>query len=117
MRQVTRNMSGVVGQMDKAMQSMNLEQISMVMDKFEQQFEDLDVQTQYMDGAMQTSTSMSTPQHEVDLLMQQVAEEHGLELNMELLGVPSTQLVGGPVGEKVQEASDLDARLTKLRNP
>ena len=56
------------------------------MDKFESQFEDLDVQTQVMEGAMGQTTTMTTPQEEVDSLMQQVADEHGLELDMELPG-------------------------------
>ncbi|KNE59180.1 hypothetical protein AMAG_03505 [Allomyces macrogynus ATCC 38327] len=113
MRKVTQSMTGVVKQMDKAMASMNLEQISAVMDKFEQQFEDMDVQTGYMEGAIAQSTAMTTPQTEVDSLMQQVADEHGLELNMELGTVPTTAL-----GEKAQEkeADELTARLAKLRN-
>ncbi|ORZ39185.1 chromatin modifying protein 1b [Catenaria anguillulae PL171] len=115
MRQVTANMAGVVKQMDKAMAAMNLEQISMVMDKFEQQFEDLDVQTQYMEGAMGNSTAMSTPQVEVDSLMQQVADEHGLELNMELgASVPATSL-GATEADSVKQ-DELTARLAKLRN-
>lgn len=39
MRQVTGSMTAVVKNMDRAMQDMNLEKISMVMDKFETQFE------------------------------------------------------------------------------
>jgi charged multivesicular body protein 1 len=31
------------------------------MDKFEQQFEDLDVKTRYMEGAMNATTATSTP--------------------------------------------------------
>lgn len=50
MRNVTGSMRNVVRGMDKAMQHMNLEQISGVMDKFEQQFEDLDVQSGYMEN-------------------------------------------------------------------
>ncbi|KNE57998.1 hypothetical protein AMAG_04827 [Allomyces macrogynus ATCC 38327] len=113
MRKVTQSMTGVVKQMDKAMASMNLEQISAVMDKFEQQFEDMDVQTGYMEGAIAQSTAMTTPQSEVDSLMHQVADEHGLELNMELGAAPTTAL-----GDKAQEkeADELTARLAKLRN-
>lgn len=43
MGQVTDSMKGVVKGMDKGLQSMNIEEISATMDKFEQQFEDLDV--------------------------------------------------------------------------
>ncbi|CAH1767617.1 17351_t:CDS:2 [Entrophospora sp. SA101] len=84
MQKITGSMASVVKGMDKAMESMNLEKISMVMDKFESQFEDLDVQSQYMEGSMGNSTAVSTPQEDVDLLMQQVADEHGLELSQQL---------------------------------
>ena len=55
------------------------------MDRFESQFESLDVQTNVMGDAMQSSTTMSTPQNEVDSLMSQVAEEAGIELNQNLI--------------------------------
>ena len=43
MNQVSAGMKGVVRGMDKSLASMNIEQLSKVMDKFESQFEDLDV--------------------------------------------------------------------------
>ena len=43
--QVTKNMDGVVKALDKALNSMDLEKVSSVMDKFEKQFEDLDVRS------------------------------------------------------------------------
>lgn len=54
-------------------------QVQTLMDRFETQFENLDVQTQVMEGAMQDSSTLSTPQNEVDSLMQQVADEAGWE--------------------------------------
>ena len=51
-KRVTSSMQGVVKAMDSAMKSMNLEKISNLMDKFEKEFEDLDVQTSVMEGAM-----------------------------------------------------------------
>jgi charged multivesicular body protein 1 len=77
-------MASVVKGMDRAMESMNLEKISMVMDKFETQFEDLDVQTSYMEGTIGATTASATPQDQVDSLMQQVADENGLEVNHRL---------------------------------
>lgn len=56
----------------------------MVMDKFETQFEDLDVQTSYMEGTMGATTASATPQDQVDLLLQQTAEENGIEMNHQL---------------------------------
>ena len=75
------------------MKSMNLEKISSLMDNFEKQFEDLDVQTSVMEGAMSQSTATNIPQDSVDVLMRQAADEAGLELNMELPG-PAQQSVG-----------------------
>ncbi|KAG5457468.1 MAG: vacuolar protein-sorting-associated protein 46 [Olpidium bornovanus] len=113
MRKVTSSMAGVVKGMDKAMESMNLEQISLVMDKFEGQFEDLDVQTGYMENAMGGATTLTTPQDEVETLMQQVADEHGLELKHEMGLAPSTTPV---VEVQVQEQDHLSQRLAALRN-
>ncbi|KAH9026096.1 vacuolar assembly protein DID2 [Lactarius hengduanensis] len=84
MRQVTGNMTSVVKGMDKAMETMNLERISLVMDKFESQFSDLDVQTSYMEDAMGSTTAVSTPQDQVDSLMRQMAEEADIQLQQDL---------------------------------
>lgn len=70
-------MGGVVKAMDAAMKSMNLEKISALMDKFENQFEDLDVQSSYMDNTMSQTVTTSIPQNDVDNLMLQVADEAG----------------------------------------
>lgn len=70
-------MAGVVKAMDAAMKSMNLEKISGLMDKFENQFEDLDVQSSYMENTMSQTVTTSVPQNDVDYLMQQVADEAG----------------------------------------
>lgn len=70
------------------------------MDKFEQQFETLDVQTNVMGDAMQSTTTMTTPQQQVDALMQEVADEAGIELNMNL---PQAQ--AGTVGVGASTAS------------
>lgn len=85
------------------------------MDKFESQFEDLDVQTQYMENAMGNQSALTTPQDEVDTLMHQVADEHGLELNMSLKETPST-LLGQTVKEnEAKEQDELSERLRALR--
>lgn len=45
MKQVTKNMGSVVKTLEKAINSMELQKITAVMDKFESQFEHLDVHT------------------------------------------------------------------------
>lgn len=99
--------------MDAAMKGMNLEKISGLMDKFEQQFEDLDVQSNVMESTMNSTVTTSIPQNEVDNLMQKVADEAGLDIQLELpSGVTST------IGASTQVASEQDElsqRLAKLR--
>lgn len=47
------------------------------MDRFETQFENLDVQSQVMENTMCNSSTLTTPQGQVDSLMQEVADEAG----------------------------------------
>merc|ERR1712002_829755 len=83
-KKVSKSMEGVVKGMSAAMKSMNLEKISSLMDNFEKEFEDLDVQTSVMEGAMSQTTATNVPQDAVEQLMKQQADEAGLELNMDL---------------------------------
>nr|KIR86736.1 charged multivesicular body protein 1 [Cryptococcus tetragattii IND107] len=115
MRSVTNSMGSVVKGMDKAMESMNLERISLVMDKFESQFADLDVQTSYMESTMSDTTAMATPQDQVDSLMQQVADEAGLEIQHGL-GEAKVPAKEPTLGEATKEEdSNLAERLRALR--
>ncbi|KAJ2725826.1 hypothetical protein GGI07_001033 [Coemansia sp. Benny D115] len=107
MQQVVKSIGGTVKMMDRAAQSMNLEQISLVMDAFEKQFEDLDVQTGYMEGAVGGTTALDMPQDEVDSLIQRVADEDGLELNAELASMEAPQYL--------PDEAELSERLAKLR--
>merc|ERR1719331_266887 len=62
MQQVTKSMGSVVKGMDKVLGSMNVEQISKVMD----------VRSEYVEGAMNSSTTAVMPEEQVDELMQMV---------------------------------------------
>ncbi|GCB70532.1 hypothetical protein scyTo_0010796 [Scyliorhinus torazame] len=77
MGKVTKSMAGVVKSMDMTLKSMNLEKISALMDKFEHQFETLDVQTQQMEDTMSSTTTLTTPQNQVDSLLHEMADEAG----------------------------------------
>jgi charged multivesicular body protein 1 len=119
MNQVTASMKGVTMGMTKSMAAMNVDQLSKIMDQFERQFEDLDVRSQYMEGAMNATTATSTPGDQVDTLIQQVADANNLEL-----GEAFTE--AGPVGKKVPKPEtaaatgipedSLEARLANLRS-
>lgn len=82
------------------------------MDKFESQFENLDVQTEYIENSMGQTTALTTPGDQVDELMQQVAEENGLELQMEMPG--TSNITMGTAVPK--ERNELEERLAKLRS-
>ncbi|XP_025423909.1 charged multivesicular body protein 1b [Sipha flava] len=111
-RKVTQSMGGVVKAMDAAMKSMNLEKISSLMDKFENQFEDLDVQSSYMDNTMSQSTTTAVPQGDVENLLQQVADEAGLELKLEL---PTNPQSLSSLSSTTTEQDELTQRLARLR--
>ncbi len=113
MRNLTNSIGSVVSSMEKAMQSMNLEQMSKIMDKFEGVFEDMDVRTSYMESGMDRTTTLMTPQDQVDELVQQVADENGLELQMALPGASAGILSSANMDKEDQE---LTQRLAQLRN-
>jgi len=112
-QKVTQSMGGVCKAMESAMKSMNLEKISTLMDKFEREFENLDVQSQVMESTMSNTSTLTTPQGEVDSLMQMVADEAGLELNMDLPQAQSTSIAGS--SQASTEQDELSQRLAKLR--
>lgn len=83
------------------------------MDKFETQFEDLDVATGYYENATSQATAIGTPQDDVDNLMCKVADEAGVELG-DKMKAPETGLPVAKVGEEREEG--LGERLRALRN-
>ncbi|KAK3086486.1 hypothetical protein FSP39_019067 [Pinctada imbricata] len=115
MKGIVKNMEGVTKALDKAMSSMDLEKVEQVMQKFEKQFEDIDVRTSTLEDAMGTATTLSTPQDQVEALMKEVAEENGLEIMDQLkdLSAPSASIKSNPEREK---EDDLSRRLQALRN-
>mmetsp|Transcript_12005 Transcript_12005/g.32543 ORF Transcript_12005/g.32543 Transcript_12005/m.32543 type:complete len:136 (-) Transcript_12005:589-996(-) len=114
--QITKSMGSVAKTMGKTLGSMNLEKISMTMEKFEKEFENLDVQASFVESAMGTTTAMATPQEEVDGLIQQVADEHGLEVSDELGTQGTLKNPSSAVKSKASEDDELMARLNALKN-
>jgi len=117
MYMLTKNMGSVVKGMDKVVGAMDTEEIGLAMDKFEKQFEDMDVRAAYMEGAIGKSTAMSTPVEEVDALMHMVADEHGLNLAGQLddAGAMGTHTqADAAVAAAAPAPGSLDARLAAL---
>eukprot|EP01116_Phalansterium_solitarium_P006636 TRINITY_DN18971_c0_g1_i1.p1 TRINITY_DN18971_c0_g1~~TRINITY_DN18971_c0_g1_i1.p1 ORF type:complete len:201 (-),score=83.97 TRINITY_DN18971_c0_g1_i1:411-1013(-) len=113
MRCVTGSMANIVKGMSKAMESMDMIKITQVMDAFEKQFEDLDVQSEYVENAMSQSTSLTTPADQVDLLIQQVADEHGLEISDKLGTIVPSKVT--TVEKAATEQDELLDRLNRLK--
>ncbi|GBG28184.1 Charged multivesicular body protein 1 [Hondaea fermentalgiana] len=115
MGRLSKTMTKTVAGMDKTLKSMDVEKIGKVMDKFEANFEDLDVRSAYMTEAMDSTTAGVTPESEVSELIQMVADEHGLQVAGDLddAGVVSTKT---PAAKETEGASDLEARLAALNS-
>lgn len=114
MQDVSKAMGQVVKGMGAAMKSMDPEKIAKTMETFEQQFEDMDVRSGYMESTMESTTAMTTPPEQVDSLIQMVAEEAGLKVAGELDNA-------GPVGSGVPQQNaapaeaDYEARMAALK--
>jgi charged multivesicular body protein 1 len=113
-KRVTQSMTGVVKAMESAMKSMNLEKVQNLMDRFEKDFEDLDVQAATMEGSMSSSTTLTVPQGQVDALIQEAADKAGLEIGMEMPSA-ETASIGTKAPASVAENDELSRRLAALR--
>ena len=85
-----------------------------MMDQFEKEFEDLDVQTSVMEGAMSQTTATNIPTDSVDVLMKQAADEAGIELSHELPSA-ATNTIGTAQQVATSEQDELSQRLARLR--
>ncbi|CAJ0946674.1 unnamed protein product, partial [Mesorhabditis belari] len=115
-KRVTSSMQGVVKAMESAMKSMNLEKVQQLMDRFERDFENLDVHTATMERTMDGTTVLTAPKSQVDSLIQEAADKAGIELNAELPQSVPTAAPSLPSSASVAENDELTQRLAALRN-
>ena len=88
-------------------------QLAKIMDQFEKQFEDTDVRTGYLEGAIASTTASATPQEMVDSLIQETADAHNLELGTML---DDAGMVGNKLpAVEAPAANDLEQRFAQLR--
>uniref|UniRef100_A0A8P0TM98 Charged multivesicular body protein 1A n=2 Tax=Canis lupus familiaris TaxID=9615 RepID=A0A8P0TM98_CANLF len=114
-KKVTKNMAQVTKALDRALSTMDLQKVSAVMDRFEQQVQNLDVHTAVMEDSMSSATTLTTPQEQVDSLIMQIAEENGLEVLDQLNQLPEGASAVGESSVRSQE-DQLSRRLAALRN-
>jgi charged multivesicular body protein 1 len=116
MQKVTGSMAQITKTMGKVLQTMKLDKIQETMDKFEKAFEDTDVMSATVTGAMDSSTSMATPQSEIEDLMKEVADENQLEYG-EAMARPQQASVAQPQAAAANEDDELLRRLNELKAP
>lgn len=118
MQMVTKSMGMMVKGMDKILGQMNPEAISRLMDKFEQQFETMDVNADTMESAIGSTMATTAPEDEVNGLLNQIADEHGLDIKQHLdskaLKQPTPQVAAKVKEDNDSETAELEARLAKL---
>lgn len=142
MGQVNKNMVGIVNSLGRALKNAPLDRMVAVsfvmpsvmpsapvitapydayslalillqtMNTFEKQFENLDVQTGVMNDAMNQQAALATPPEQVNMLLQQIADENGLEVR---LGLPQASSAAVPATAQKEEDGTLASRLASLR--
>ncbi|KAI3802724.1 hypothetical protein L1987_30865 [Smallanthus sonchifolius] len=113
MNTIRKSMGSIVKSLESTLATCNLQKMSKTMDQFERQFVNMEVQAEFMESSMAGSTSLSTPESEVNSLMQQVTDDYGLEV---YVGLPQPAAHAMPMksSEKVDE-DDLSMRLAELK--
>ncbi|KAF6036693.1 CHMP1A [Bugula neritina] len=115
MKGVVKNLGVVTKGLDRAMASMNLEEVEKTMSKFETQFEDLDVRESTMEQAMGAAFAMSAPANQVEDLMKEVAAENDLDITEQLKDLHPGQSTLEASASAAKE-DNLSRRLAALRN-
>jgi len=113
MMTINKSMSSIVKALDSTLATGNLQKMSETMDQFEAQFVNMEVQSQFVENAMAGSTSLSTPEDQVNTLMQQVADDYGLEVSV---GLPQAAGHAIPTKPEKVEEDDLSRRLAELKS-
>jgi len=120
MATVTSSMNEVTTGLGVALDNMDVHAIAGVMDKFEHQMEDLDVQAGFVGETMAEATvGGAAAGDDVDALMAQVAEEHNLKVADQLTAgmVPVGGGIASAAADEDKRAETLEARFAALSAP
>ena len=115
-QQISMQIKNCVPQLESALKHMNKMQISEQMSNFEKVFEDLDVKTADITGALESVTGSSVQQDEVNSLLNQLMSEQGMEVGDGLAGAAK-----GSIGQKQSQAQandvgEMQRKLDALKN-
>jgi len=114
MMTISSSMGSIVKSLESTLATGNLEKMSQTMDQFERQFVNMEVQAEFMESSMAGSTSLSTPEGDVNSLMQQVADDYGLEVSVGL-PQPAAHAIPTKNSEEKVDEDDLTRRLAELK--
>ncbi|KAK4267353.1 hypothetical protein QN277_024140 [Acacia crassicarpa] len=114
MKTVNKSMVNIVKSLESSLSTGNLQKLSETLDSFEKQFVNMEVQAEFMESSMAGTTSLSTPESEVNGLMQEVADDYGLEV---AVGLPQAASHAVPSIKETEEVDHdyLSMRLAELR--
>ncbi|KAL0221437.1 hypothetical protein RCL1_001291 [Eukaryota sp. TZLM3-RCL] len=112
---VTKTMGKVVGSLDRALNDMNLEKVSHVMNEFEKTFENLEIRSEFLNESLGSSVASATPENEVDALITEVGAEHMLDVS-HALKVPASSVPNAPTATTTSPDDDLLARFQTLKS-
>ncbi|KAL3824428.1 hypothetical protein ACJIZ3_020457 [Penstemon smallii] len=114
MTTISKSMGNIVKSLESSLATGNLQKMSETMDQFERQFVNMEVQAEFMESSMAGSTSLSTPEGDVNSLMQQVADDYGLEVSVGL-PQPAAHAISAPKNSEKVDEDDLTRRLAELK--
>lgn len=84
------------------------------MDQFEKQFGNIDVGVNLTNDALNSVTQMSYPENEVDLIIEEVADEAGIEINRALPNSDSSMITNSVAFGLSQASHEQDLLLKRL---
>jgi len=119
MKQTAKQMGVVTKGMDQVIKTGDLEKIMGVMDQFEGQVDTLAQQEELMTSAIGGAMASMTPENQIDGLLAEVGEEHGLDVSSALSANRVADVapqIGAPAQAVPAQEDALAQRLAQLRS-
>lgn len=101
--QLTENMQKLTDQLYGALGAMDLVKVNETMARFEQMFDNLDVNSELMDKAMDNINAGTYQEKDVNSLINQVAEQFNLQLKDELADVSTNTMKTGETNKEANK--------------
>ena len=114
-KQVAKMLSTVSKDLDPFINTNTMTKMTMAMDKFEQQFETLDVHSQVMEKTLDTGTASAFNENQVDALLQEIADENAMDVQalFEEAGIGKNK-IKAKIAPETEEEKEQTAKLQGL---